>query len=391
MMEIKNGRKKLLSLDGGGIRGVLTLGILASIERLVGCPLGQYFDYIAGTSTGAIIAAGLAKGMTVAELQQFYTSFGPQMFEQRFLLQRYKSLYTSDPLRKQLKITFGNDASGADVTLGSADIKPLLLIVTRNWTTDSPWPISSNKAAVYNHEKLRYCNLQIPLWQLVRASTAAPVYFPPEVLRWDPNDDTKSFVFVDGGVTPYNNPAFLLFRMATAPEYCLEWPTGEERMLLISVGTGSAPKTGPTFQTPDQPIPVQIPGLIAALMYGAEVDQDMSCRTVGRCVFGNVIDREVGDMIPRVRQPQDRYLTFTERQALPVRPLSDGLGRAFLYARYNPELTADGLRKLNICDFNLDDLLRMDLATPENIMKLAEIGAAAGKQVCRDHFGSFLD
>lgn len=51
-----------------------------------------------------------------------------------------------------------------------------------------------------------------------------------------------------------------------------------------------------------------------------------------------------------------------------------------MYARYNPELTADGLRRLGICDFKLDDLLRMDLATPENITKLAEIGAAAGKQ-----------
>lgn len=249
MSECKNGRKRLLSLDGGGIRGVL--GILASIEELVGRPLCEYFDYIAGTSTGAIIAAGLAKGMTVAELQEFYTNFGPQMFEQRFLLQRYKSLYTSDPLQKQLKITFG-----AETTLGSADITPLLLIVTRNWTTDSPWPVSSNKCAVYNNVAFPYCNLQIPLWQLVRASTAAPVYFPPEVLRWDPKDDTKTFVFVDGGVTPYNNPAFLLYRMATAPEYCLEWPTGEDKMLIISVGTGSAPKTGPTFQTrPVDPYP----------------------------------------------------------------------------------------------------------------------------------------
>ncbi|MGA8730681.1 MAG: patatin-like phospholipase family protein [Terracidiphilus sp.] len=391
MTESNDGRKKLLSLDGGGIRGVLTLGVLASIEKLVGRPLGEYFDYIAGTSTGAIIAAGLAKGMSVAELQEFYTSFGPQMFEQRFLLQRYKSLYTSDPLQKQLKFTFGKDASGADTTLGSKDIKPLLLIVTRNWTTDSPWPISSNKAAVYNHDALPYCNLQIPLWQLVRASTAAPIYFPPEVLRWDPKDETKSFVFVDGGVTPYNNPAFLLYRMATAPEYCLEWPTGEDKMLMISVGTGSAPKTGPTFQTPDQSIPVQIPGLISALMYGAEVDQDVSCRTVGRCTFGNVIDREVGDMIPRVKQPGGKYLTFDERQALPIRPLSEGLGRAFLYARYNPELTQGGLEQLGIRDFKLEDLLRMDLATPENILKLAEVGAAAGKKVSKEQFGSFLD
>jgi len=50
---------------------------------------------------------------------------------------------------------------------------------------------------------------------LIRASTAAPVYFPPEILQWDPVDHSKTFVFVGGGVTPYNNPAFLLYRIAT--------------------------------------------------------------------------------------------------------------------------------------------------------------------------------
>jgi patatin-like phospholipase/acyl hydrolase len=62
----------MLALDGGGIRGVMTLGILKGIEDQVGSPLCNYFDYIAGTSTGAIIAAGLARGMTVAQLLDFY-------------------------------------------------------------------------------------------------------------------------------------------------------------------------------------------------------------------------------------------------------------------------------------------------------------------------------
>ncbi len=66
----------MLALDGGGIRGLITLGILEDLERLVLERTGQrlcgYFDYIAGTSTGAIIAAGLARGMTIAELIDFY-------------------------------------------------------------------------------------------------------------------------------------------------------------------------------------------------------------------------------------------------------------------------------------------------------------------------------
>ena len=71
--------RRMLALDGGGIRGLLTLGILEKVESLVarepGGRLCDYFDYIAGTSTGAIIAAGLARGMTVAELVQRTDSY----------------------------------------------------------------------------------------------------------------------------------------------------------------------------------------------------------------------------------------------------------------------------------------------------------------------------
>jgi len=104
-----------------------------------------------------------------------------------------------------------------------------------------------------------------------------------------------------------------------------------------------------------------------------------------------VIDREIGDMVPRQKAPQGANLTFDERQALPRLPLDQSLGRAFLYARYNPELTDAGLKQLGVGDYNLDDLLRMDLATPQNIKKLAEVGAAAGKAIQPEHFGNFLD
>ena len=75
------GQKRLLAIDGGGIRGVLALEILARIEEVLGkgrpeFRLSQYFDYIAGTSTGAIIAAGLARGMKAAEITAFYLDAG---------------------------------------------------------------------------------------------------------------------------------------------------------------------------------------------------------------------------------------------------------------------------------------------------------------------------
>lgn len=104
-------------------------------------------------------------------------------------------------------------------------------------------------------------------------------------------------------------------------------------MLIVSVGTGSAPMTGPEFEGPDRSIPPQIPGLISGLMYGADVDQDINCRTVGRWTFGGVIDRE-SEMIPP-RGDDRKGLGLENRLALPKIPLSEPQHKQFLYARYN--------------------------------------------------------
>ena len=66
----------------------------------------HYFDYIAGTSTGAIIATGLARGMSIGKLIDFYKKTGAAMFEKSHLLHRLVSFYSADPLRKQLRDVF---------------------------------------------------------------------------------------------------------------------------------------------------------------------------------------------------------------------------------------------------------------------------------------------
>src|SRR6185295_14621452 len=161
--------RKLLALDGGGIRGVLSLQVLIKMEDLLREQSGQgedfrlcnFFDYIGGTSTGAIIAAGLAMGKSARWLSEFYKEVGPAMFEKAFILRRLKNLYKSEPLTEKLKQVFGDKT-----TLGSDALKCLLLVVTRNVSTDSPWPISSNPFAKYNAIDRKDCNSQIPLWQL---------------------------------------------------------------------------------------------------------------------------------------------------------------------------------------------------------------------------------
>jgi len=388
-----SGPRRMLALDGGGIRGVLTLSILKAIETQLGVArLSDYFDYIAGTSTGAIIAAGLAIGKSVDELIDFYRKTGTAMFERTKYLERLNSLYRNGPLEQQLKDVFGQttDLRPRPATDPSAAprLKTLLLVVTRNVTTDSPWPISSHPEARYNLPNRKDCNLCIPLWQLVRASTAAPIYFPPEVIEIDPNDADKSFVFVDGGVTPYNNPAFVLYRFATQSAYRLNWATGERHLQLVSVGTGAGATGGATASAPESNMLSTGLGVPTALMYGALVDQDINCRTIGRCTYGDLIDRELLDMVPREGADEGKLDERLQRQ--PV-PLDVDMGRHFLYTRYNVDLTTMGLAELGFGHIDPDVARKMDKADQAHIELLLQIGAAsAARQVnVKAHFGPF--
>ena len=366
--------RKLLALDGGGIRGVLTLQVLVRMEQLLREQSGQgdafrlcnFFDYIGGTSTGAIIAAGLARGMSAQELSEFYMKAGPAMFDKSFILFRLRHLYETKPLADELQKTFGKDT-----TLVPEDLKCLLLVVTRNLSTDSPWPVSSNPYAKYNQTDSADCNLNIPLWQLVRASTAAPVYFSPEVLQWDPDDPSKTFVFEDGGLTPYNNPSFLLARMATVKQYNLDWDSGEDKLLVMSVGTGSAPKTDAQVYSSGKTAFTNLANFPSALMYGAQVDQDVNCRTMGRCVHGAPIDSELGDLIPRDDDGN-------------VIPLEQDLGRRFLYARYNAELTAKWLSDHDLGDVDASQVSQLD--SVEHVNDLVRVGQKLADEVKIEHF-----
>ncbi len=372
--------RKLLALDGGGIRGVLTLQVLIKMEKLLAEKSGQgenfrlcnYFDYIGGTSTGAIIAAGLAIGKSAEFLSKFYQEVGPAMFEKAFLLKRLKHLYKSEPLTEKLKEVFG-----ADTTLDSDKLKCLLLVVTRNVTTDSPWPISTNPYAKYNAPDRPDRNTQIPLWQLVRASTAAPVFFPPEVVEWDPNDPAKAFLFEDGGLTPYNNPAFLIARMATHPAYRLGWPTGEKNLLVMSIGTGSAATVEADVYGGGKNAFSNLVSFPGALMYGAAVDQDINCRIIGRCIHGGAydanlkrgdtqIDSEIGDLVDRTEPPVD------------------DLGRQFIYARYNAELSTRWLAKRGLGNIEPAKVAQLDSIAA--IPDLIRVGQALAEEVTIDHF-----
>jgi patatin-like phospholipase/acyl hydrolase len=201
--------------------------------------LADYFDFVCGTSTGAIIAACISSGMSMEKIRQFYLDSGKQMFDKASLLKRLQYNYNDEPLARLLREALNSQLGETDAKLGSDHLKTLLMMVMRNHSTDSPWPVSNNPFAKYNNRSRDDCNLDLPLWQLVRASTAAPTYFPPEVVTLG-SQKKYDFIFVDGGVTTYNNPAYLAFQIATAKPYKVNWQTGEDQLLIVSVGTGSA-------------------------------------------------------------------------------------------------------------------------------------------------------
>jgi len=324
--------RRILSLDGGGIRGMVSLGILERIEAIYrdrrGRPdlvLADEFDLIAGTSTGAIIATCLCWGMSVADVLELYETHGARMFTRsrfwRVMRAKYRAEAIADTFRELLV-----EADGTEATLGSPRLGALLLVVMRNATTGSAWPLCSNPRATFNDPSRPDCNLRIPLWQLLRASTAAPTFFPPERIRLG----DATFTFIDGGVTPYNNPALIALLTATLPEYRLGWPAGADRLLLLSVGTGRSRSRLPRKAVERLNLIDHARYVPPALIGSISEQQDVLCRLLGECVHGEAIDLELGDLrASSLLRPEEKLCT---------------------YARYNPPLEAS---------IRLDDVSRL--------------------------------
>jgi hypothetical protein len=300
------------------------------------------------------------------------------MFDKASIFKRLRYSYNDEPLAKKLRaeldraLSHQATARHPNAPLGSEGLRTVLMMVMRNHTTDSPWPVWNNPAAKYNQRDRKDCNLDLPLWQLVRASTAAPTFFPPEVVTFaegTPNE--YSFIFVDGGVTTYNNPAFLAFQMATAAPYRLNWSTGTDKLLIVSVGTGNAPKAQPKLEVDDMHLIHHAKSIPSALMNAAAAGWDMTCRIVGDCRFGAPIDREFGAMAGDF-----------EGQVNWTGP------KLFTYLRYDPDVTHAGLGALGLSDIDPATMQEMD--SVDHIKNIQRVGAAyAQRHVRLGDFGPF--
>jgi len=386
------GPKKILACDGGGIRGLISVEILARLEadlrKQLGRPdlvLADYFDFICGTSTGAIIATCLSCGMSMDQIRDFYVINGSSMFERAKWFMKLHQKYEAEPLALLLQEALTCQLNGPGsifnesdppVELGDPRLRGLLMLVLRNHSTDSPWPVCNNPLAKYNQHERKDCNLHLPLWQLVRASTAAPTFFPPEVVTFAPWTEREyQFVFVDGGVTTYNNPAYLAFQMATAAPYRISWKTGVDQLLIVSVGTGNAPAARPNLRPEELWLVDHAKTIPSALMNAATAGWDMVCRVLGECRFGGEVDREFGAMIqaPHTTAEQSNWTG----------------AKQFAYVRYDPLTSRMGLDDLGLADVSEEDLSRMDDVSL--IPELQRVGSAYGKKfVNLNHLAGFV-
>jgi patatin-like phospholipase/acyl hydrolase len=244
--------KKLLSIDGGGIRGIVPARILSWLEARIG-PCAHTFDLICGTSTGGILAAGLChttEGKTptysASALLGLYRDHGAEIFSRHWydVAAFLKCKYSAAALEAILKQYYG------DVMLSAALTD--VIITAFDQVAWEPKLFKSSKARLSPKD-------DAPLWYAARATAAAPTYFP--------NIDG----LVDGGVAGITNPS-----MVALTEARIRWPG--EPAFLLSIGTGAKQRRVDTKKSAGWGQLAYLSPLIDMLLAGPERIVERQCQ-----------------------------------------------------------------------------------------------------------------
>lgn len=232
--------KRLLALSGGGVRGIVEVAFLEAVERVYRKRFGpdarlcDHFHLVGGTSTGALIATAVALGHPLEQVADFYLKRARLFFaRRRWWAMGQAAVFDGDALEAELRHDVG------DLTLGSTELQTYLAIVLKRLDTGQPWIVNNIPSAPYFHDPAdgTYLgNRHYPLARLLRASTAAPTFF--DQITLDIADGAPPGVFVDGGLSPYNDPSLALLRMARLRAFGLNWPAGADQMFVLSIGAG---------------------------------------------------------------------------------------------------------------------------------------------------------
>jgi len=240
---------RILSLDGGGIRGAFIAGFLARIEEKLECRIVDHFDLIAGTSTGAIVAAALALNEPAKKIEQFYLQRGAEIFTRRpRLTMRWWKRKIAEEIEKKFLSPYGVDYDNLNQSkYSNKDLKKALCEVFGGKTLGEAESrliipavdLTRGQTIVFKtpHIPGMYRDRHYKVVDVLLATSAAPTYFPHASIN-------EGSAYVDGGMW-VNNPsvaaiaeALKIREVATRPD--LDFPIELESIFLLSVGTGNA-------------------------------------------------------------------------------------------------------------------------------------------------------
>ena len=253
--------KRVLSLDGGGIRGIIPALVVAHLERQMGAPASELFDLIVGTSTGGILALGLSlqdqRGgsfLAAKKMVTLYERHGAEIFE-RSLWRKLRTAgglleeaYSHEALEKVLHQYFGNRRMGdcgTPVMVTSYDIERRKTVFLKSWHPD--------------HSELLCAEAS-------RATSAAPTYFEPVNLQWA----EQSRTLIDGGVF-INSPAVSAYAEARKL-----FP--DEPIVMLSLGTGELTRPIPYDEARTWGSALWIMSLLDCMLDGASKAADHQMR-----------------------------------------------------------------------------------------------------------------
>jgi hypothetical protein len=364
------GGKRILSIDGGGVRGVIALGFLERLESIFAMKHGgpirlcDHFDLIGGTSTGAIIATALALGYSAADIRRFYLRMAPRIFRKPFFrFPGWQAKFDAEALRHEIISVIGAR------TLDSSDLQTGLGVMLKRLDAGGCWILMNNPRSKFWEtpaDKSFIGNRYFSLANIVRASTAAPHYFDPQEIAIV--EGQPPALFVDGGLTPHNDPSLALFLAAVQPCYGLCWPLGPDKLTIVSIGNGGyRARTSREVLRRTGSVGVALASLIQQIHENQQLTLTlMSWLGQGGSLWP--INSEIGDM-------RDEAPPF---------------GALFRFLRYDIKLEEDWLRDrlgLEIPTYDLKQARRFD--DPDAIGLIDALGRRGAQLLMREE--DFID
>jgi len=362
------GPKRILSLDGGGVRGILTLALLERVEAVLAKRSGRgsefrlcdYFDLMGGTSVGAILCTALAVGYPVSKVIALLREVVRDVFRSSFM--SFGGLLTPKFSNETLNAILVRELG--DTTLGSDKVATGLAVVMKRLDTGSVWILHNNPLGKYyeprRESEVFAANKDLLLRLVVQASAAAPSYFEPQLMTV--SADIEGF-FLDGGVSPYNNPSLLLVLLATARGFQFNWKGGEDNMLLVSVGTGMTPASRSAKELSGRTTGLMAVDSLKSLIDDAVVHTQAMLQWMSASTNPKIIDSEIGDLADSWPL-KERLLTYT-RLDLPLDRLS-------LAADYGIDLAQETVERLRLMD------------DPNGVDLLLDLGRRSAERIVTD-------